>query len=136
MGFEVFDKSKAAYGRKPNVTIQPRGLISINQSAYRKMGEPKFVVLMYDREERLIGIGPTSDADKGYRVRVANRSGSPATISGSAFFNYYDLGVDETQRWAPTFDEGLLIVDLKVPGRTVGNHPTGGGDDPVDDEDE
>lgn len=136
MGFEEFDRTKAAYGRKPNVTIQPRGLISINQSAYRKMGEPEYVVLMFDREERLVGIKGTSDTEKGYRVRVATRPGSPAVISGSAFLNYYDLNLDETRKWTPTFDGGVLILDFKDPGRTVGNRASGGGDGPADEDDE
>ena len=134
MPFEVFDKKKAVYGRSPNVTIQPRGLISINQSAFRKMGEPELVVLMYDREENRVGIVGTNDEDKGYRVRVAARLGSPAVVSGSAFLNYYDIIPSETRRWAPTFEDQIMIIDFKTPGRTVGNRPAREDDDPVNEE--
>lgn len=133
MPFEVFDKTKAVYSRTPNVTIQPRGLISINQSAFRKMGEPKLIVFMYDREDKRVGIAGTDDDVKGYRVRVATRTGSPAVVSGSAFLNYYEISPSETRRWAPTFEGQTLVLDLKTPGRTVGNQSVSDAEDPTDD---
>ncbi len=137
MGFEVFDKSKAAYGRAPKVSVQPRGMISINQSAYRKMGNPEFVILMYDPAAGIVGIQGTDDENRGFRVRLASRSGSPAVLSASAFFNYYDLASNESRSWTPSFDNDVLIIDLKDSNRrgampsAIGNR----GDGRVDVED-
>lgn len=133
MPFEVFDKSKALYGRSPNVTIQaPRGLISINQSAYHRIGRPMFVDLLFDPEERIIGIRPGSDVD-GHRVRVADQPGSPAVISGTAFTKYYDINTDVTRRWEPTFDGETLLVDLKQQPKPAAQARATASDDEDDD---
>lgn len=120
MAFEVFRKSDAVYGRSPNVTVQPQGLMSINQGAYFRMGSPRLVLLMYDRENSLIGVQGTENAEDGHKVRVAKRPGSPAIVSASAFFNFYGIAPSETRRWTPLFEDEVLIIDLKDPGRTVG----------------
>lgn len=124
MGFERFDKRKAVYGRSPNVTIQVRGIISINQAAFRRMGEPNHVDLLYDVEQKLIGIVGTDDPNTGHNVRVADQSGAPAVISGTAFTRYYDIDTSESKRWEPMFDGPMLIVDLKQPGRPIGSRRT------------
>lgn len=129
MGFEVFDKSKAVYGRAPKVTVQPRGMISINQSAYRKMGNPDFVILMYDRDKGLVGIQGTDDEKQGFKIRVASRPGSPAVFSASAFFNYYDLASNESRSWTPSFDTDVLIIDLKDSGHQASTPSSKGDDD-------
>ena len=134
MGFEVFDRSKAVYGRAPKVTAAPRGMISINQSAYRKMGNPAFVLLMFDAENGRIGIKGTSDEREGFKVRVATRPGSPAVLSASTFFNYYDITSTESRSWTPTFDNDVLIIDLKDAGRPASTPRARGDDDAVDED--
>lgn len=135
MPFERFDKSKALYGRSPNVTIQaPRGLISINQSAYHRLGRPAFVELLFDPEERLIAIQP-GDADDGHRVRVADQPGAPAVISGTAFSKYYDIDTTVSRRWEPTFDGQMLIVDLKQPPKNAPERRRSSPDENGDDDD-
>lgn len=124
MPFEIFDRSKSVYGRSPNVTIQARGIFSINQAAYRRMGEPRYVYLMYDPDQRLIGIQGTTDDQGGHKVRVADQAGAAAVISGTAFTKYYDIDTTESLRWEPRFDGDVLIVDLKVPGRPIGSRRT------------
>ncbi len=120
MGYELFDRTKAVYGRSPNVTIQARGIFSINQSAYRRLGEPRFVHLMYDVENRLIGVQPTDDEERGHKVRVADQPGASAVVSGTAFTKYYDIDTTRSLRWEPIFEDGMLVIDLKVPGRPIG----------------
>lgn len=134
MPFEVFDKSKALYGRSPNVTIQaPRGLISINQSAYHRIGRPEFVDLMFDGDERLIAIRPGNE-ETGHRVRVADQPGSPAVISGTAFTKYYDINTEQTRRWEPSFDGQMLIIDLKQPPKPAGQRRNTTDEDGDDDD--
>jgi len=120
MPFEKFDRSKAVYGRKPNVTIQARGIISINQSAYRRMGSPGFVDLYFDPESNRIGIQGTTDADSGLNVRVADQPGAAAVIGGTSFTKYYDIDTRQSRRWEPEFEGDMLIIDLNTEGRLTG----------------
>jgi hypothetical protein len=124
MGFEKFGKSKAVLGRTPNVTIQARGIISINKAAYVRIGSPEFVDLLYDEDEELIGIRPAEDPKDGHRVRVAGQQGASAVVSGTAFTNYYGIPNKESLRWEPSFDGDMLVIDLKAPGRPIGSRRT------------
>lgn len=134
LAFEKFEKSQAVLGRKPNVTIQARGLISINQSAYMRMGRPEVVDLMFDPDDKLIGIVKAEDPEEGHRVRVADQKGASAVISGTAFTNYYGIPNTESLRWEPRFDGEMLIIDLNIPGKPIGSRRTRTDEDP-DDED-
>ncbi len=124
MAFEKFGKSRAVLGRTPNVTIQARGIISINQAAYARIGSPEFVDLLYDEDERLIGIRRAEDPEDGHRVRVADQKGASAVVSGTAFTNYYGIPNEESLRWEPRIEDEMLIVDLNVPGRPIGSRRT------------
>ena len=134
LAFEKFEKSKAVLGRRPNVTIQARGIISINQSAYERMGRPSFVDLMYDVDTKRVGIVGTDDEQEGHRVRVADQKGASAIVSGTAFTNYYDIPNKKTLRWEPEFEGRMLIIDLKVPGKAPGKRRQAASEEPNDDE--
>ena len=120
MGYEVFKKSQAVMGRRPNVTVAARGLISINPSAYRLMGEPEYVDLLFDRDRNLVAIRPSDDEENGHKVRQAARSGSPAVVSGTAFMRYYGIDAPVSRRWEPKVEEGMLVIDLNEASRPTG----------------
>lgn len=132
LSFEKFERSKAVLGRKPNVTIQARGIISINQSAYVRIGSPEYVDLFYDPHENLIGIQRAEDREEGHRVRVADQKGASAVVSGTAFTNYYGIPNKESLRWEPSFRGQMLIVDLNTPGKPIGTRRKQEVDQPQD----
>ncbi|MHA6751153.1 hypothetical protein ACX31A_09715 [Dermacoccus nishinomiyaensis] len=104
------------------MTIQKSGAISINEAGYKQLGEPRFVQLLHDADERLIALNPTEETDlDGYAVRRQNASKGtgPAVISAGNFAS--DCGVDthQARRWAPELIDGMLVVDLKVEGVIV-----------------
>lgn len=122
MTFEVFDKRPTVFSNGgPQVTIQARGVLSLNRAAHVLIGEPEMVELLYDRAEQVVGIRPVSrDVSHGYRIRLqsASKPAGPLLISGTAFLTYY--GIDTTtRRWTPTLRDAILCVDLKEPSALV-----------------
>jgi len=138
MGFEEFDKRMSPLGKNPTVTIQKRGTISLNRPAHKLMGEPVAVVLLYDREARVIGLKPTEeDAPNAYvlRPQVPNNPASTLAVSSLAFTQYYGIDTPVSRRYAPTWDDGILRVDLKSTGVIVRGNRSGRDSEPASDTD-
>lgn len=127
MGFETFKRQRVPLTTEPAITIQKRGTVSINMPAYEAMGSPKTIELLFDRDQRLMGMQkvdpPTAHS---YTVRPLGK-GNTWLISGIAFMNYYGIKTDVARRWiGHVNDDGLLVIDLKEPGTEVaGNRGRG-----------
>jgi len=115
MPFEEFDKRAAAASKSPFVTIQRRGLFSLNRAAIELMGNPEAVVLLYDREEKLIGFRPAPLTDpRALPVRSQGKNASTFMVAGQAFAKYYDLDTSVAQRYAVEMRGDILVLDLKA----------------------
>ncbi|WP_182349524.1 hypothetical protein [Tomitella gaofuii] len=125
MAFEVFDKRNTSLRRAPSVSIQKRGVISINRAAYTLMGTPECVELLYDRDDGVVGIrGVGDDVPHGYAVRGAGRSAGtgPVMVAGSAFTAFYDIDTMTSRRYpARLDDDNVLCVDLAEGTEIIGN---------------
>lgn len=126
MGFEVFEKGSAPAPTVPSVTIQKRGLFSLNDAAYRLIGEPEAVQFLWDSQRRLIGIrGVPLSAPNAYPARRQNpakesrRNRGPILAAGTMFTKYIELDTSTAKRWNPTLEDDMLVIDLKEPGQTV-----------------
>lgn len=126
MAFEVFEKGSAPTTSVPTVTIQKRGLFSLNDAAYKLLGEPDHVAFLYDADEQLIALKPTEETDlNGYPARrqtPANRgkkSSGPVLLAGSMFTRFIGMDTSEARRWTPELRDGMLIVDRKTEGALV-----------------
>ena len=118
MGFETFKRQRLTPAREPYVTIQRKGIFSLNRAAYEALGSPESVELLYDRDERLIGIHKVDPSmDHAYIVRT--QRGANWLISGRAFMNYYEVDVSEPRRRMAQMQGDVLVVDLKEPGTVV-----------------
>ena len=110
MAFEVFDKRNTSLRRATSVSIQKRGVISINRAAYTLMGTPECVELLY-RDNGVVGIrGVGDDMPHGYAVRGAGRSAGtgPVMVAGSAFTAFYDIDTTVSRRYPARLDDGVL----------------------------
>src|SRR5689334_24662907 len=69
--FEVFTgRFKPASSKTMRVTLNTRGVFSLNSATYTALGEPRFVELLYDKTNRVIGLRPTEETTKhAYPVR-------------------------------------------------------------------
>lgn len=114
MPFEVFNKRNAPLARAASVTIQKRGIFSINKTAHKLIDEAETVELLYDKEEQIIGIRPAATSPNAYQIRPqSNREAGQAILSATAFTQYYDIDTSVSRRWQPTLQDGILCIDLK-----------------------
>ncbi|MGI8667346.1 MAG: hypothetical protein ACR2N4_15200 [Jatrophihabitans sp.] len=112
--FEVFTKRLVPLKKTPLLTIQKRGTISLNRSAFVALGEPDAVELLYDRDERVVGLRPVEAAmEHAYPVRSATAKGSgPYVISAIAFTKFYEINTDQSLRWQAHLVGDVLCIDL------------------------
>ena len=120
MPFEVFNRQRPPLHREPYVTIQRRGTMSLNAAAHEALGSPEAVELLFDRQERLMGMRKISPkAEHAYAVRPSGKKASSFLVAGMAFSQYYDIPRDVARRWPAELRDGVLIVDLKSPATEV-----------------
>lgn len=125
MGFKVFEKGSAPVSTVPTVTIQKRGLFSLNEAAFALLRNPAAVQFLWDEENRLIAIQAAKLEDpNAYPTRhqgSANTSQKRGAvlIAGTMFTKFIGLDTSIAKRWVPEHDGDLLIVDLNKPSQTV-----------------
>ncbi len=114
--FETFSRQLLSLKSEPAVTIQKRGAMSINKSAFAILGSPDAVELLYDRRARTIGLRAVrATADHAYPVRRSTRSASgPWVVSAMAFTRFYDIDTSKTRRWPARLADGILCIDLNL----------------------
>jgi hypothetical protein len=128
VAFEVFKRERVPSSTDPTVTIQKTGRLSLNKAAFVQLGHPKFVELLYDRDQRLIGLRKVSKSiHHGYPVRPVSAKATSWVISGKAFLDFYDITMDATRRSIAQIQGQMLVVDLKRPGEKVGRGRVEGG---------
>lgn len=115
MPFEEFDRRAATASKSPFVTIQRRGPFSLNRAAVELMGNPEAVVLLYDKEEKLIGFRPAPLTNpRALPVRSQGKNASTFMVAGQAFAQHYDLDTSVARRYAVEMQGDLLVLDLKA----------------------
>jgi hypothetical protein len=115
-------------GSEPFLTIQRKGVFSLNRAAFEVMGSPEAVELLYDPEAQLIGLRKVDpNAPHAYMVRGPGGRGGENTflISGTAFTNYYEIDTSTTTRRAVRMMDDMLVVDLTDPGTKVSGNRRG-----------
>lgn len=116
MPFETFTRQRRT-GRQPFVTIQKKGVISLNGAAFEALDSPDAVELLYDTDARLVGLRKVdSSVPHAYQVRAPVENHATYLISGAAFMSYYEIDNSRSVRRPARLDGDLLIVDLNDPG--------------------
>ncbi len=116
MPFETFTRQRRT-GRQPYVTIQKKGVISLNKAAFDELDSPEYVELLYDRDARLVALRKVdSSLEHSYQVRAPVERHATWVLSGAAFVSYYEIDTSTTVRRAAHMDGDMLIVDLNDPG--------------------
>lgn len=117
MAFETFKRQRLTPSGEPLITIQKKGIFSLNRAAYEALGTPDAVELLYDRGARLIGIRKVSKSvGHAYTVRAFGKSGMSWLVTGTAFLNYYDIAARDPVRRHARVEKDMLIIDLNDPG--------------------
>lgn len=129
MGFEVFEKSSAPLAKVPTVTIQSRGLFSLNRSAYALIGNPEAVEFLWDPERRVVGLRPSPvESPNAYPARPQNSKAEtgPILIAGSAFTKFYNIDTTQARRWVPHVEDEILCIELESSSQRVQSNRTRG----------
>jgi hypothetical protein len=126
MPFEVFDKRMTPLAKAPSVTIQKRGVISLNKTAHDLIGNAETVELLYDCDRQVIALRATDNSSPhAYAVRSGSKRGpGQAIVSATAFTAHYGIDTTATRRWKPFVEDGMLCVDLATEGTVITGNRT------------
>jgi hypothetical protein len=103
---------------KPNkseisISINRFHVIRMNQAALHALGDPKALLLVYDRKLRIIGLLPgTPRNEDAFRIKHTGRS--TWRINAASFCRNFGIVLDQTERFYEPFidDQGILRLDL------------------------
>lgn len=129
VGFEVFQKSSAPVSKVPTVTIQKRGLLSLNRAAHALIGKPEYVQLLWDPDRRVIGVRATDGNDpNAYPARPqSQKDKGPVLVAGSMFTRYYDIPTEQSRRWIVNAEDDILMIDLNKESQVATSNRYGRG---------
>jgi len=122
MPFETFKRQRVRPGDEPYLTIQRKGIFSLNRPAFETLGRPDWVELLYDPDARRIGVRKVDESvDHAYGVRKlgSRRGESTFLVSGTAFTNYYEIDTSRSVRRSGWIEDGVFMIDLNDPGTEV-----------------
>lgn len=115
----MFDAQAAPRVKQPLVSLQRKGVFTLNRAAFVALGEPEAVQLLFDPGERVVGFRAADPGEaNSYAVRVTEPSGSYA-VSGVAFVKHYEIPLDVARRWPARLEDGVLFFALNDPGVEV-----------------
>lgn len=123
MAFQVFDKRKAPMKGAPSVTVQRRGIISINGPAHALIGRARVVELLFDEDRQVMAIRPAERSPRAYELREPSRSGQ-TLLSATAFAQAFDLDTSVSRRFEPFVEEGMLCIDFSGPSTVIQGNRT------------
>ena len=122
--FERFEAVGSTF--VPKMSIRTNGAIGISQGALRRFKLEDgdwYVVLYYDKAQKVIGIKPSQQQDERVSTKIVKREvksqkgekNVTAYISGKSFLEYYAIPYNDRIRiFEPTWDEEhkLIIINL------------------------
>lgn len=114
-GFELYQRQRFAPSPDPIITIQRKGLLSLNRAAYDALGAPPAVELLYNRSDRLIGVRKAKQGAD-HAIDLRSRTGTAWTVSAKGFLRFYGIDVPAAVRRLARVKEGMLVIDLKERG--------------------
>ena len=124
--FVEFDRQDShSVPDEPMFTLQRRGLISLNQAAFKALGEPAAVALLYDPDGGIVGLRKVPRTyHNGYHVRKQANSRS-YLVGAQGFTSFHKINTDLPRRfvgrmygdstWGFALAEG---TDIKTRTRT------------------
>src|SRR3954469_16988906 len=94
LDFEGFrDRGTRRRDDHPTVTLQTKGVITMNPAAYEALGAPVAVELLYASQARTIGIRAV-DPSQAHAYRPRQQKGGHArSVSAQAFLKHYGIKI-------------------------------------------
>jgi hypothetical protein len=118
--FIEFDRQDShAVPDEPMFTLQRRGLISLNLAAYKALGEPAAVALMYDADEGIIALRKVARTyHNGYPVRKQANSRS-FLVGATGFASYHRIDTEMPRRFVGHVYEDQMVGFVLAEGVVV-----------------
>lgn len=104
--------------RTPSITIQQRGVISINRAAYDLLQRPEWVRLGYRAEDHSIEIRACAPGEEGATLVRKQPHTSAHYVAGLAFTHWHGIDTTVARAYTPTLEDGAFYLDL-AKGRVV-----------------
>jgi hypothetical protein len=126
--WEVFKHQGGRSATVMRVSLNTRGVLTLNQVAFDALLTPVAVELLFDGDENLIGLRPTGkDVRHSYPVRKQGTNKS-YLIGAKAFVNYYRIELEQTIAFNDVkIADGIMVLNLNnftaLPGRTSKSNP-------------
>lgn len=111
MAFEVFDKRQAPMRGAPSVTVQKRGIVSINGPAHKLIDAARVVELLFDRDRGVMALRPSEPSPRTYELRKPSNSGQ-TLLSATAFMDTYQIDTTVSRRYEPFVEDGMLCINF------------------------
>lgn len=114
--FTRFPRREHVRRSDPAITIRDRGLAVVNAAAWEAIGEPTHVVLLFDKEQQILGFQGASEAtpDSYPLAPLSKRDASTRQVSVRALFRHFGIPLGTTRRYrAHVLSHNVLAVDLR-----------------------
>jgi hypothetical protein len=97
--FVEFSRQDSRRDDEPMFTLQTRGLVSMNQAAFKALGEPGSVALLYDTDEGIVALRKVARTyPNGYTVRKQGTSNS-YLVGAQGFTSFNKIPCDVSRRF-------------------------------------
>lgn len=116
MPFEVFSRKTSRLGT-PMMTFTTLGRIALNKSATRILEKDavEFVVLLWDRDARRVGIRPLTKRDpRSYQVSYGKK-GNGAGFSAKTFLDYIEYDYNVSRSFPVEWNEKEGQFEAQIP---------------------
>lgn len=122
MSFEVFDLvSKPEIPQEPIITIRRSGTLSMNRAAWSQIGEARTVELLYDADNKRIGVRAATGEGRAYKISMETHGNVCVHIRTMA--RHYGIELTNTLRYFASKHRGrILAVSLDSPVADVTRH--------------
>ncbi len=115
MPWERFTGRTTMLDTKPTVGLTKKGEFSLAPATVELAGNPKYVVLLFDREAQKIGFQPAAADEPGALPIRKPGKGVSYLISGKSFARAYNIPFEAYRQWVAKKEGDLIVVDLAKP---------------------
>ncbi|HEV2370738.1 MAG TPA: hypothetical protein VGS19_01100 [Streptosporangiaceae bacterium] len=121
--FAKFSREAARSREEPMFTLQARGLLSLNQAVFRRLGQPDNVELLFNESERIIALrAAEKDDPDAYTVRQQTGT-STYLVALQGFLAHHGIKTVVAQRfiahdygdgrWGLVLSEGRAVINRR-----------------------
>jgi hypothetical protein len=118
--FDTFQRRFAKASDEPTLTVTIRGTLNLNAAAFAALGKPEAVVLMYARDDFIIGLRPSAkDEPNAYVVGKLGKEGLSRSIVAKDFCAWIGADLSDARRYPLAMEDNIGCVSLRGPVKVV-----------------